>query len=119
MALGLSQGVLSSCQIGLFLAAPVMLDTVTIRMSWPLTSPLPANRKVTLRRGVKVWAGASGDSLERAEFSLPTLLHGHNGYVLENQQQVDAVLKNAAAVLPQISRVGSIGDCQAWRADIA
>lgn len=96
-----------------------MLDTVTIRMSWPLTRRLPAGRKVTLQRGVKVWAGASGDFLERAEFSLPTLLHGHNGYVLENQQQIDVALENGAAALAEISRPGSINDCQAWRADIA
>jgi hypothetical protein len=96
-----------------------MLDTVTIRMCWPLTSPLPANRKVTLRRGVKAWAGASGESLERAEFSLPTLLHGHNGYVLENQEQIDAALEKGAATLAAISRPGRINDCQAWRVDIA
>jgi hypothetical protein len=96
-----------------------MLDTVTIRMLWPLTRPLPASRKVRLQRGVKVWAGASGEFLEKADFSMPTLLHGHNGYVLENQQQIDAALENAAAVLAQVSRVGSIKDCQAWRADIA
>jgi len=114
-----SKTVLSSCRIGLFLAAAPMLDTVTIRMLWPLTRPLPAGRKVTLQRGVKVWAGASGESVDRAEFSLPTLLHGHNGYVLENQQQIDAALENGAAALAQISRVGSIRDCEAWRADIA
>jgi hypothetical protein len=111
--------VLSSCHIRSFLAGTVMLDTVTIRISRPLTMPLPAGRKVTLRRGVKVWAGASGESLEKAEFSMPTLLHGHNGYVLENQQQVDAALESATAALAEISRVGSIRDCQAWRADIA
>jgi hypothetical protein len=96
-----------------------MLDTVTIRMSWPLTNPLPANRKVTLRRGVKAWAAASGESLERAEFSLPTLLHGHNGYVLENQEQIDAALERGATALEGISRIGDIRDCHAWRADIA
>ena len=96
-----------------------MLDTVTIRMLWPLNRPLPAGRKVRLHRGVKVWAGASGESLEKAEFSLPTLLHGHNGFVLENQQQIDAALENGAAVLAQVSRVGSIRDCHAWRTDIA
>jgi hypothetical protein len=66
-----------------------------------------------------VWAGPSGDSLEKAEFSLPTLLHGHNGYVLENQQQIDAALENATAALAHISSPGNIRDCQAWRADIA
>src|SRR6266511_843948 len=96
-----------------------MLDTVTIRMSWPLTGFLPVGRKVRLQRGVKVWAGPTGNSLERAEFSLPTLLHGHNGYVLENQQQIDAALENAAAALAQVSKVDSIRHCQAWRADIA
>jgi hypothetical protein len=96
-----------------------MLDTVTIRMCWPLTRPLPAGRKVTLRRGVKAWAAASGESLERAEFSLPTLLHGHNGYVLENQDQIDAALEHGFAALAEISRIGSIRDCRAWRADIA
>jgi hypothetical protein len=116
---GLSENLLSSCRIEPFMAATPMLDTVTIKMSWPLTSSLPASRKVTLQRGVKVWAGPFGESLEKAEFSLPTLLHGHNGYVLENQQQIDAALENAAAVLAQVSRVDSIRDCQAWRADIA
>jgi hypothetical protein len=101
------------------MAATLMLDTLTIRMSLPLIRPLPTSRKVRLQRGVKVWAGASGEFLERAEFSLPTLLHGHNGYVLENQQQIDAALENAAAVLAQVSRVESIRDCEAWRADIA
>jgi hypothetical protein len=115
----LSPCVLSSCRIGSFVAAPLMLDTLTIRMSWPLIAPLPACRKVSLRRGVKVWAGASGESLEKAEFSLPTLLHGHNGCVLENQEQIDGALEIAAAALAEISRVGSVRDCQAWRADLA
>jgi hypothetical protein len=96
-----------------------MLDTVTIRMCWPLTRFLPAGRKVTLRRGLKVWAGASGESLEKAELSMPTLLHGHNGYVLENQEQIDAALEHGFATLAEISRVGDIRDCHAWRADIA
>lgn len=113
------RSVLSSCHIRQFLAATAMLDTLTIRMCWPLTSPLPANRRLTLRRGVKAWAGASGDSLERAEFSLPTLLHGHNGYVLENQEQIDAALEKGDAALAEISKVGSIRHCHAWRADIA
>jgi hypothetical protein len=68
---------------------------------------------------VKVWAGASGESLEKAEFSLPTLVHGHNGSILENQQQIDAALDNGVAALAEISTVGSIKDCHAWRADIA
>ena len=88
-------------------------------MCWPLTSPSLAGRKVTLRRGVKAWAAASGESLERAEFSLPTLLHGHNGYVLENQEQIDAALEHGFAALAEISRIGSITDSHAWRADIA
>jgi len=96
-----------------------MLDTMTIRMSWPLTRPLPAGRKVTLRRGVKVWAGPTGESLEKAEFSMPTLLRGHNGYVLEDQDEIDSALEKGAATLAAISRPGSINDCQAWRVDIA
>ena len=50
---------------------------------------------------------------------MPTLVHGHNGYVLENQEQIDAALEKGDAALAEISKVGSIRHCHAWRADIA
>jgi len=111
-------GSLSSCHTARKLAV-LMLDTLRVRGAWRLKTALPGRRKVSLKPCVKVW----GDSLERvlemAECSLPKLLFGHNGRVLENQDQLDAALAKLREVLGTIADVPDISEWEPWRVDIA
>ena len=113
------QGSLSSRHTVLKLAAPPMLDTITIKGMWRLRATLPGRRKLILIPGVNGWADTSGTVLERAECSLPKLLHGHNGQVLENQKQLDEALTRMREALNRTAEVPEIAEWRVWRADIA
>ena len=94
-------GSLSSCHSVRKMDGPPMLDTMTIRGSWPLRIALPGRRKVALTPGVRVWADSSGNALETVECSLPKVLFGHNGKVLETQSQLDAALGKLHGILTE------------------
>jgi len=89
-----------------------MVDTVTFTGFWPLRQPLPSRRKLGLAPGVKCWVGASGEVLESVECSLPKLLFGHNGRVIESQSQIDRALAKLVEIL---SRIACMPDVTEWR----
>jgi hypothetical protein len=96
-----------------------MLDTVMVRMRCPLRIPLPARQKVNVAPGVKAWADSLGRTLEKAEFSLPRVLFGHNGRVLECQDQIDSALMQCRGILGTIADMPELAHWKASRVDIA
>ena len=54
-----------------------------------------------------------------AECSLPKLLFGHNGRVLESQEQLDAALAKLRVVLGSVADVPATSEWEPWRVDIA
>jgi hypothetical protein len=98
---------------------PPMLDTMTIRGSWPLRIALPGRRKVALTPGVRVWTDSSGTTLEMVECSLPKVLFGHNGKVLETQSQLDAALGKLHGILTEAADMPDVAMWDPWRVDLA
>jgi hypothetical protein len=96
-----------------------MLDTVMVKFHCTLRVRLRGRQKLTLALGIKVCADASGESLEKAEFSLPKLLFGHNGRVLSSQREIDAALEHASHLLSEIATVPDVIDWDARRVDMA
>lgn len=94
-----------------------MLDTVTVRICCPLRVRL-LKRKVDAAPGVRIWADAALETLQKVECSLPKVLFGHNGRVLENQDQIDAALKKCADILSAIALVPDISLWKPWRVDL-
>ena len=54
-----------------------------------------------------------------AECSLPRLLFGHNGRVLEDQSQIDKALEELHSTLSVIASVPDVKTWRVWRADMA
>lgn len=108
---------LSSCHPAQKLAVP-MLDTFAVRGAWRLKTTLPGRRKLVLKPCVKVWADPLRSELEKAECSLPKLLFGHNGRLLESQDQLDAALAKLRVVLGSVADVPAISEWEPWRVDI-
>ena len=92
-----------------------VLDTITISGNWPARMSMPKGRRmklpVDIAPCVTVSSDASGN-LESAECSLPRLLYGHNGYLLENQGQIDDAL---AKLYSKLSIVADVPDVSKWR----
>ena len=110
---------LSSCQIVQKMAALPMLDTIAIRADWPLREPRPDCRRIQFCKDSPVRGSIKEARLVWAEVSLPKLLHGHNGRVLENQEQLTAALAKLRDLLNTIATPPDICMWQVWRADIA
>ncbi len=95
-----------------------MLDTVTAKLGCPLRIRLPGRQKLSLVPGLKVWADRSGEILEKAEFSLPKLLFGHNGRLLTSQSDIDAALALVSHRLKEIAFVPDLADWNPRRVDL-
>jgi hypothetical protein len=96
-----------------------MLDTMTVRLACPLRIRLPGRQKLSLEPGLKVWADRSGEMvLEKAEFSLPKLLFGHNGRLLTSQSDIDAALALVSHRLKEIAVVPDLADWNPRRVDL-
>jgi len=96
-----------------------MLDTFAIRANWSLHEPRTDGRRVRLSNGSPVWVIIKEARLVWAEVSLPKLLHGHNGRVLENQKQLDAALAKFHELLNGIAEASEIAAWDVCRTDIA
>lgn len=98
-----------------------MLDTVRIRANWPVRDDLPRDRSFNLpnERSVRVTTDISGRLIVAVECSLPRLLHGHNGSVMEDQSQIDAACEKLRAKLSVDAVVPDPCEWQISRADIA
>ena len=79
-----------------------MLDTVTFGRDWPLRNdpqhPLPDRRKFRMS-DITVRIADDRTKLWAAEASLPRVLFGHNGGVIETQAQQDAALAKFSEIL--------------------
>ena len=96
-----------------------MLDTLAIRADWPLRKHRPDCRNIRLSNTSPVRVSVKATRLAWVEVSLPKLLHGDNGHVLENQAQLDAALAKLREELNSIAVVPEIAAWQICRADIA
>src|SRR5205807_5798030 len=95
-----------------------MLDTVNAKLACPLRIRLPGRQKLSLVPGLKVWSDRSGEILEKAEFSLPKLLFGHNGRLLTSQSDIDAALALVSHRLKEIAVVPDLADWNPRRVDL-
>ncbi len=96
-----------------------MLDTIAIRADWPLRNHRPDGRNIQLSNTSPVRVGVKAIRLVWAEVSLPKLLFGHNGRLLETQAQLDAALARLHDDLNGFAEVPEIAAWQVWRVDIA
>jgi hypothetical protein len=96
-----------------------VLDTLRIVGPWCCVSSLPPGATATIQHGIRVKFATSGSALRWAECSLPRLLWGHNGRVIENQAQLDAALEMLRSCLADYAEVGPIEDMKATRVDLA
>jgi hypothetical protein len=96
-----------------------MLDTVRIVGPWPAHERIPARRYMRLGKGVQVRTDNFGEEILWAEASLPRLLFGHNGRVLENQEQIDQVLNKLCDEIADVAIVPPVSELHARRIDIA
>ena len=110
---------LSSLIICRNLAAFTMLDTIRIKAEWPMIRPFRGKRILRCNPHLRIGINSTGDMIEMAEFSVPGILYGHNGRVIEDQEQIDAGLSKIESELGKIARVTRYCDWEASRVDIA
>ena len=94
-----------------------MLDTVTFGRDWPLRHTLPSGRLLKIK-GIMLRLADCGTRLRSAEASLPRLLFGHNGRLIETQGQLDAALTKFGELLDPVVVVPSMREWQPWRLDL-
>lgn len=94
-----------------------MLDTMTVGRGWALRQKLPGGRRFDFC-GVTVRTGECGTVLRSAEASLPKLLFGHNGRVIETQEQIDDGLNKFAQLLSREVLVPDLSEWKPWRLDL-
>lgn len=99
------------------LATAFMLDTVTFGRDWPLRHTLPSGRLLKIK-GIMLRLADCGTRLRSAEASLPRLLFGHNGRLIETQGQLDAALTKFGELLDPVVVVPSMREWQPWRLDL-
>ena len=95
-----------------------MVDTLAVRGEWPLRERLPHGRNLGLAAGVRVRADGSRERLTYAECSLPRLLFGHNGRLIEDQMQLNRALDALYTELQHIADVGRPDGWRPWRLDM-
>jgi hypothetical protein len=69
--------------------------------------------------GIRVRTDGSGDAILWAEASLPRLIFGHNGRVLESQRQINEALNKLRDKLSIFALIPPVSQLQAGRVDIA
>jgi hypothetical protein len=109
---------LSSCHSVQKMHGQPMLDTMTIFGAWPLRTKVQGGRKLPMPPGVKAWSDTLGTELDLVECSLPKLLFGHNGKVLETQSQLAAALGKLDGILSQIAEVPGVEEWNPRRLDL-
>jgi hypothetical protein len=111
---------LSSSRIGQKMAAWRMLDTLTIKGRWPVLYPGVSGRRLKLRlaKGIRVIVESSGKFVDMVEVSLPKVLFGCNGQLIENQSQLSAALAKLLTVLRTFADVPDDAGWQVWRMDL-
>ena len=112
---------LSSCQINQNPDTALMLDTVRFVGKWAVRRPFFPDRRVRLDIApcVSVRADPWGNSLVWAECSLPRLLFGYNGRLIETQGQIDDALAKLHTKLATVADVPDVREWHCWRADMA
>ena len=79
---------------------------------------LPPRQKHKTSPGIKVWTDASGTTVTKAEFNLPTVLFGSNGRLITNQHELNEALEKCALALGEMAAVPPIDSWRAGRVDI-
>jgi hypothetical protein len=95
-----------------------MVDTITIDANWPARNRLPVGKTFSIIHGVKVRTDRSGSSILWVECSLPRLLFGHNGRLLENQGQLRDALDRLRIKLLEFVTVPPVEQWKVSRLDI-
>lgn len=97
-----------------------MLDTVRLTGPWRTHERMPARRCLLVGTSrIRVRTDDSGDNILWAEASLPRLLFGHNGRVLEDQNQINKALTALCDEVSILALVPPGSRLQAGRVDIA
>lgn len=96
-----------------------MLDTVRLELACPLRICLPHGQRFRLAAGIRVWTDPFLKGIRSAELSLPKVLFGHNGRVLESQSHLNAALDKSIEILSKIARVPDTAQWRSRRVDIA
>ena len=95
-----------------------MIDTVRLVGPWPGKRNFLRSALVTLAAGVKVKADSSGTYLRWAECSLPRVLFGHNGRVIQSQTQLDDALDRARSILAEHADIDAVEKIEASQIDL-
>jgi hypothetical protein len=97
------------------------VDTLTLKSWYRLRSRQKAGSFISLppalMPGVKVRIDSSGWYVTKIECSLPRVLFGHNGRLIENQMQFTIALQRLMAALSKLMAVPAIEAWFPWRID--
>lgn len=96
-----------------------MLDTVRIKCEWPVKGAASLPRIYALNRHLRLGFHPIRRVIEWIEFSVPGILFGHNGQLIESQEQIDAALDKVTAILRTFAEVPPVAEWQVTRVDIA
>ncbi len=95
-----------------------MLDTIRAQVAWPLKMNIWDTWRFNLAPGLRVWQNRAGTELTAVECSLPKLLFGNNGRLLENQPQIEAALTKLREIICKVADVPEVEQWEVWRADL-
>src|SRR5260221_12287950 len=100
-----------------------MLDTIAMKADWPVRSDYhhPLGRRMLLPprcNEIRFWLSDAGDRVSWVECSLPNVLFGSNGYVIEDQQQLDQAIFKVSDVMSDFAYVSDISDWKVRRLEL-
>lgn len=99
-----------------------MLDTAAFSGYWPLTRPISFNKPFSplpnTHPGMKVCPTYDCKAIRRVECSLPRLLWGNNGRLIENQQQLDDAFRKLEIGLATICHSDGFSNSEVDRIDL-
>ena len=106
-----------------------MIDTIKFELQAPLMMPSQWQIPLPWGKYIRCWVDPTGRCLTRVECSLPKLVYGHNGRLIDNQEELDRAIEqlrmavSKVAVMPELGEWMSAARCferfmcqgDAWR----
>lgn len=96
-----------------------MVDTLALLGPWPCRTRLPAGRAFWITPHIRVRTDRTGDVILGLHCSLPNLLFGHNGQVLENQEALTTSLITLRSAVADYVELPKTEELRASRVDLA
>jgi hypothetical protein len=88
-----------------------MLDTIKFEMYAPLKVPCQCQIPLPSGKFIRLWVDPTQSYLTRVECSLPKLVYGHNGRLIDDQEELDRAMEQLREA---VAKVADVPDSGVW-----